>query len=132
LRAKLPEARDLVHLTNLRVVARGVSGRASRVELEWVESSGARAGTTLASEYRIREVLHRKFLYSSAFALRIERDTGGEGYAPIETVTLRGAGWGHGVGMCQIGALGMALLGNECESICRHYYPESRLATVYE
>ena len=79
------------------------------------------------SEYRIRQVLHRKFLYSSAFAVRLEREPAGA----IRAITLRGAGWGHGVGMCQIGALGMALCGIDYETICRHYYPKAELATVY-
>lgn len=125
---RLPEARDLATLRDLRVTNRGVSGRASAVELEWENTTGQIARARLDSEYRIREVLHRKFLYSSAFAVRMERDADGR----LTAVTLRGAGWGHGVGLCQIGALGMALSGSDYESICRHYYPEARLAHVYE
>ena len=127
LREKLADARELALLRGLRVAARGVSGRASAVELEWEDTSGRLVTARLDSEYRIRQVLHRKFLYSSAIAFHVKHDCRGE----IETVTLRGAGWGHGVGMCQIGALGMATQGIDYETICRHYYPESQLAVVY-
>ena len=65
---KLPQADTLAILTDLRVTERGVSGRASKLEIEWETKSGAIAGTTLDTEYMIRDVLHRKFLYSSAFA----------------------------------------------------------------
>ena len=71
--------------------------------------------------------MHRGFLYSSAFAARIKHDKNGT----IETVTLRGAGWGHGAGLCQIGALGMGLTGHDVDTICRHYYPNADLETAY-
>lgn len=127
LREKLAEARDLARLHDLRVTARGVSGRASAVELQWEDAAGKLITACLDSEYRIRQVLHPKFLYSSAFAIRMERDPLGE----LSRVTLRGAGWGHGVGMCQIGALGMALQGIDYQTICRHYYPETQWANAY-
>ncbi len=127
LREKLPEARDLAHLRNLRVVARGVSGRAVRVALEWEDAAGKVAATTLDSEYRIRQVLHRRFLFSSAIVFHVKHICADR----IESVTIRGAGWGHGAGMCQIGALGMALTGYDYQAICAHYYPAARLATAY-
>ena len=46
----------------------------------------------------------------------------------ISAVTLRGAGWGHGVGLCQMGALGMSLTGSDWHAICKHYYPRARAA----
>lgn len=127
LRDKLPEAAGLNELRDLRVTARGVSGRASHVEVKWLDTSGDEKTHTLDSEYRIREILHRGFLYSSAFAARIKRDSVGV----IETVTLRGAGWGHGAGLCQIGALGMGLTGHDVDAICRHYYPQADLESAY-
>jgi SpoIID/LytB domain protein len=127
LRDKLPEASGLAQLRGLRVTSRGVSGRAIRVELKWTDQAGAEAVHILDSEYRIREVLHRGFLYSSAFAARIQRNDTGE----IHTVTLRGAGWGHGAGLCQIGALGMGLAGHGVDAICLHYYPQAVLQAVY-
>lgn len=127
LREKLDDARGLAELRDVRVRARGVSGRAYIVEAEWADADGQIIRRRIESEYRIRQVLHRKFLYSSAFAVRPERDAAGA----LTSVTLRGAGWGHGVGLCQIGALGMALCGIDYETICRHYYPKAQLATVY-
>ena len=56
------------------MTARGVSGRASALELHWEDAAGKPVTACLDSEYRIRQVLHRKFLYSSAFAIRMERD----------------------------------------------------------
>ena len=127
LREKIPDARELAELRDIHVRARGVSGRAYAVGLEWQDTRGEMVRSRLDSEYRIRQVLHRKFLYSSAFAVRLERELTGA----IRAITLRGAGWGHGVGMCQIGALGMALCAIDYETICRHYYPKAELATVY-
>ncbi len=127
LRDKLPEAAGLSELREIAVVSRGVSGRASRVRLDWVDDKGATQSHELGSEYRIREVLHRGFLYSSAFRAGVERD----GAGAIVSVTLRGAGWGHGVGLCQIGALGMALTGKDVEAICTHYYPKTELQALY-
>ncbi len=127
LRDKLPEAAGLEELRDVRVTRRGVSGRAIEVELTWLDRSGQPVAHLLDSEYRIREVLHRGFLYSSAFAVRLQRGSAGE----IESVTLRGAGWGHGAGLCQIGALGMALCGHDAAEICLHYYPDAHLETAY-
>ena len=127
LREKLAQARDLVELRAVRVMQRGVSGRASRLALHWLDAAGRQVRTALDSEYRIRQTLHQRFLYSSAVAFHVKRDDAGR----IVSVTIRGAGWGHGVGLCQIGALGMALCGSDHESICRHYYPAARLATAY-
>jgi stage II sporulation protein D len=127
LRDKLSAAKDLAELLDVRVRARGVSGRAYSVEAEFFDTSKVRVRCRIDSEYRIRQVLHRKFLYSSAFAVRPQRDAGGR----LSAVTLRGAGWGHGVGMCQIGALGMALCSHDYRAICRHYYPRAQLTTAY-
>jgi peptidoglycan hydrolase-like amidase len=123
----VPAARNLRTLRTLRVSARGVSGRCSALELEWIDMHGRGVSTRLDSEYQIRRALHRRFLYSSAFMLRPERAADGD----LTAVVLHGAGWGHGVGMCQIGALGMALQGFDCETICRHYYPEAGVRAAY-
>jgi len=127
LREKLPEASGIQELRDVRVTARGVSGRASTVDLCWIDNAGHEKSHTLDSEYRIREAMHRGFLYSSAFALTIKRDS----QNAVETVKLRGAGWGHGAGLCQIGALGMGLTGHDVDGICQHYYPDAVLQAVY-
>ncbi len=127
LRRKLPAADTLKDVSALEIVERGVSGRISRLVVHWRDARGTAHQTPLDSEYRIRAVLSDKFLYSSAFAVRCERTADGM----ISRLTLRGAGWGHGVGLCQIGALGMALAGHDCAEICRHYYPLAHSTTVY-
>ena len=82
----------------------------------------------LKTEYEIRRVLHPDFLYSSAFI--IERNSSG-GKERLQ-FTLHGAGWGHGVGLCQIGALGMALASYNSKTILAHYYQASELINIYD
>jgi SpoIID/LytB domain protein len=66
-------------------------------------------------------------LYSSAFVVRTERDDKG---VPIR-FTLLGAGWGHGVGLCQIGAAVMAMKGFTAEEIVQHYFRGAELQKLY-
>ena len=46
--------------------------------------------------------------------------------------TLKGAGWGHGVGLCQIGALGMSMAGKKTDEIIFHYYQQTNMKDIYE
>jgi len=103
---------------------RGGSGRLNRLTIHYKTGDQIRT-QTLMSEYEIRRVLHQGFLYSSAFLV----ETGSE--TPPDSFTLKGAGWGHGVGLCQIGALGMALAGLDARTIVEHYYPGAQLTTKY-
>ena len=80
------------------------------------------------SEYEIRRVLHPDFLYSSAFIIETNSDLDSQ---PSQ-IKLRGAGWGHGVGLCQIGALGMALNGSSFENILSHYFHSTELKNIYD
>lgn len=130
LRRKLPEAADMALLRGLRVTRRGVSGRALEIALDVEGRSGVREEIRVPDQYRIRQVLHDRFLYSSAFAVRIDRDLGSADGAS-RTITLRGAGWGHGAGMCQIGALGMSLRGLDHGQILAHYFPQAVRKAVY-
>jgi stage II sporulation protein D len=118
---------DLGRFHDLRVTRRGVSGRALEIEIEYDNRANRRQRCRVSSEYAIRQILSRRFLFSSAFAARIERDADGA----VRQITLRGAGWGHGAGLCQIGALGMALGGRGCHEILRHYFPDADIARVY-
>ena len=61
------------------------------------------------------------FSLSSAFSIQ-RNDTG---------FSLKGKGWGHGVGLCQIGALGMALKGKSYNDILNHYYPGTKIMDMY-
>lgn len=114
-------------LTDLRVTLRGESGRATDLEIEYLGPAGATHVVHVQSEYAIREVLHAKFLFSSAFAIDIQRDA----TRVPKRVTFIGAGWGHGAGMCQIGALGMALKGHDCASIVKHYFEGVEIRACY-
>jgi SpoIID/LytB domain protein len=127
LRRRLPEAAELTRLHELRVLSRGPSGRVHQLEFVFLDTQGATRRVQLMSEYAIRAALHAGFLFSSAFAIRVERAADGS----PGTITLRGAGWGHGAGLCQIGALGMALRKYPYDQICLHYFPGARLGKVY-
>jgi stage II sporulation protein D len=66
-------------------------------------------------------------LYSSAFVVKIERDANG---IPVQ-FAFHGAGWGHGVGLCQIGAAVMAAKGITAENIVAHYFIGAELKKFY-
>ena len=102
--------------------SRGVSGRILRLRIV-----GTRGNAVVAGELTVRKVLSSETLWSSCFY--VEKAAVVDG-VPGEFV-LHGAGWGHGVGMCQTGAAAMALKGKRCESILRHYYRGARLKRMY-
>ena len=106
----------------LEPVVRGTSGRLARLRL--VGSSGC---VEIGKELEIRRALSPSHLYSSAFYV----DTEGPTEEPTAFV-LTGAGWGHGVGLCQIGAAVMACQGIEYAEILNHYYPKTVLKQCYE
>ncbi len=108
---------DFGTITDLIPLRRGTSGRI--VELRIV---GDKRVMDLGKELEIRRALSETHLYSSAFT--VEHTPGG--------YRLRGAGWGHGVGLCQIGAAMMADRGYGYRAILAHYYPGSRISTRYE
>ena len=95
--------------------------RTSGGRITSLEVIGDRGRHVLEGELNIRRALARKPLRSSAFIAHFQGDS----------VTLRGAGYGHGVGMCQIGATRMALLGKKAEEILRHYYTGATLKRLY-
>ena len=98
----------------LRVLARGVSGRARVLEVE-----GEARSAEVAGELRIRRLLGN--LPSAMFVV----DPHGG------AVVLRGGGWGHGAGMCQWGAVGRAEAGQGYREILRAYYSGAEVARVY-
>jgi len=119
---------DLARVIDLHPVKRGASGRLNKLEVEYETKGGERKKALLKSEYDIRAGLSAQFLYSGAFILEVvKRD--GEGN--LESVKLLGGGWGHGAGLCQIGALGMALKGYSYQDIVTHYYTGVRLERIY-
>ena len=96
---------------------RGLSGRIKRLRLV-----GAAGSLVIGKELEIRRALSESHLYSSAFVV----DTQGPDDQP-EAFVLKGAGWGHGVGLCQIGAAVMAFQGVGYSEILEHYYPGTGL-----
>jgi SpoIID/LytB domain protein len=127
LKRKLPQAAEMTKFTDLRVTNRGVSGRAMRIVLSFLDASGKPVDVNVHDQYRIRQILHASFLFSSAFQVETERDAQGN----CKSITLVGAGWGHGAGLCQIGALGMSICGHDFKKIVRQYFPEAELRKLY-
>jgi SpoIID/LytB domain protein len=106
---------DLGRVVALEPLARGPSGRIFRLRIR-----GERADLIVGKELEIRRALSRSHLYSSAFVVDQE---GGR-------IVLTGAGWGHGVGLCQIGAAVMAESGKPHDQILAHYYPGTVIGRV--
>lgn len=116
---------DWQAVARVEVLARGASARISRLLLHGQTSAGQPATRELQGEYPVRQVFSESFLFSSAFEV-----TNSETLTTDETVNLRGCGWGHGVGLCQMGALGMALEGYSVPQILEHYYPGTTLKSL--
>ena len=94
-------------IRDVQALARGPSGRIYRLKI-----TGERDYIIIGKELEIRRALSRTHLYSSAFVVDKESDC----------FVLKGAGWGHGVGLCQIGAAVMANDGKTYAEILQHYY----------
>lgn len=107
---------DIGDIVDLRPVKRGPSGRICELEIE-----GTKQTVTIGKELEIRRTLSESHLFSSAFIVEKTQD----GFI------LKGAGWGHGVGLCQIGAAVMASKGYTYREILRHYYPGTTLGRFY-
>jgi stage II sporulation protein D len=103
---------DLGDILRLQPLDRGPSARIYRLQI-----TGERGSIVIGKELEIRRALSRSHLYSSAFVV----DQEGKHFV------LLGAGWGHGVGLCQIGAAVMAEQGKGYREILKHYYPETRV-----
>lgn len=114
---------DFGAINNLVPVQRGPSGRIVKLKIE-----GSKKTMVVGKELEIRRWLSKSHLYSSAFVVDIERDAQGE----PKYFILHGAGWGHGVGLCQIGAAVMATKGIQAEEIVKHYFVNSELRRLYK
>lgn len=115
---------DFGQIVDLQVVERGSSGRIIRLRIV-----GTRQSLTIGKELEIRRTLSPSHLYSSAFVVTKEGTTP-EGLPA--RFTLTGGGWGHGVGLCQIGAAVMAAEGYDYEQILQHYYRHANLRQYYQ
>ncbi|MBP7146744.1 MAG: SpoIID/LytB domain-containing protein [Acidobacteria bacterium] len=104
-------------LRDLRVLARGVSGRVARIEV------AGSAGSAVVEGFRIRRALD---LPETRFGVDLQRAEDGS----VRRVTFRGRGWGHGVGLCQYGAVGRARRGADYREILLHYYSGAEFARI--
>jgi stage II sporulation protein D len=112
---------DLGRIVSMQPVERGRSGRLKRLRLV-----GDAGSLVIGKELEIRRALSESHLYSSAFVV----DTQGPADRP-DAFVLSGAGWGHGVGLCQIGAAAMAFRGAGYLEILKHYYPGAVLERLW-
>jgi stage II sporulation protein D len=113
---------DFGVLSDLIPLRRGASGRIVTLKIV-----GSKRTVVVGKELEIRRWLSRSHLYSSAFVVETTRDAKG---VPLH-FTLFGAGWGHGVGLCQIGAAVMAEKGKKAEEIVTHYFRGASLKKLY-
>jgi len=118
---------EATHIANISPLKRGYSERIIKLQIDYIDKFDKNKSIILNSEYDIRNALHKQFLYSSAII--IEQKTGRDSLP--EKFKFIGAGWGHGVGLCQIGALGMALNGCSAEDILLHYYKNTIIEKIY-
>jgi SpoIID/LytB domain protein len=114
---------DYGRIRDLQPVARGTSGRLYKMKIV-----GEKLTKTIGKELAIRYALSESALYSSAFIVE-RHDIDGDGY-PARFV-LRGAGWGHGVGLCQIGAAVMGAKGYKYDQILLHYFVDANITKQY-
>ena len=119
--------KNFEQINSLIPIKRGPSGRIIKLEIKGVTKNKSDFSIFINSEYEIRRILHPEFLYSSAFIVETNFSYDNN----VNQFTLKGAGWGHGVGLCQIGALGMALDGKNTKEILRHYYQSSKMENIY-
>lgn len=112
---------DLGELKDIRPLKRGDSGR-----LMYVELVGTKKTIKVGKELAIRRALSKTHLYSACFYVDKKIQDG-----KVTHFILKGAGWGHGVGYCQVGATIMAQKGFSYEKILAHYFKKSELVKLY-
>lgn len=113
---------DYGTILDLIPIERGTSGRLVRLKIV-----GSKKSRIIGKELEIRRSLSTSHLYSSAFV--VEKEVGQDG-TPIKFV-LKGAGWGHGVGLCQIGAAVMGEKGYSYNNILLHYFVGASIEKRY-
>ncbi|MGD8305717.1 MAG: SpoIID/LytB domain-containing protein [Ignavibacteria bacterium] len=113
---------DFGKIKDLVPVERGASARLIKLKIV-----GTKKSLTIGKELEIRRVLSTRHLYSSAIVFdKIMKDS-----RIPERFILRGSGWGHGVGLCQVGAAVMAEKGYEFDEILQHYFSGTDLKKIY-
>ena len=115
---------DFGQIIDLQPIARGTSGRLYKMKIV-----GSKRSLIIGKELEIRRTLSKSHLYSSAFI--VERHNISDNGIPQKFV-LRGAGWGHGVGLCQIGAAVMGEKGYSYRQILFHYFKNTTITKLYD
>lgn len=113
---------DYGDILDLVPVERGTSGRLVKLKIV-----GSKKTMTIGKELEIRRTLSTSHLYSSAFVVEKQ---GSENGVPAKFI-LHGAGWGHGVGLCQIGAAVMGEQGYKYKEILLHYFVGAAIESRY-
>ena len=108
---------DLGDILDLVPLERGTSGRICKLQIV-----GSKRTFTIGKELEIRRTLSETHLYSSAFDVERQGDR----------FILHGKGWGHGVGLCQIGAAVMGEQGKSYDDILLYYYKNAEIKKIYE
>ncbi len=118
---RLTESLGVGPVQAMAVASRGVSGRARALTI-----AGENGATQIRGELNIRRLFG--MLNSAMFVVRPERGPDGK----IAAWVFRGGGWGHGVGMCQTGAIGRAEAGQDYRAILGHYFNGALVSRIYE
>lgn len=135
LKATSTELAELIHsksgldfgeIIDLVPIQRGPSGRLLRLKIV-----GTKLTKIIGKELEIRRLLSPSHLYSSAFIVEKSEEIA-DVNKKITTFEFSGAGWGHGVGLCQIGAAAMSVAGYNFKQILAHYYPDTTITKAYE
>jgi len=113
---------DFGQIKDLIPIERGYSSRIIKLKIV-----GTKKTLTIGKELEIRRTFSETHLYSSAFYV----EKFGELDGVPEKFILHGAGWGHGVGLCQIGAAVMAEQGYQFDEIATHYFKNAKLKKIY-
>lgn len=119
-----PGVRDIGEIRDIRVLERTASGRIARMVISTT------SGDYHVGRDRIRWVFLRTsgpILNSSKFDVEVVRDAQGA----VREIVATGGGWGHGIGMCQVGAMGRARAGQDYRTILRTYYAGSEITDLY-
>ena len=113
---------DFGEILDLIPIERGASARLIKLKI-----IGTKKTLIIGKELEIRRILSKSHLYSSAFVVRkVVKNN-----KVPEKFILSGAGWGHGVGLCQIGAAVMASKGYNFDEILLHYFSNAKLFKLY-
>ena len=117
---KIENKIEIGNIKNIEIIKRDVSGRIFEMKF-----TGSKGSKVYINELEIRQLFGG--LRSSCFIAEYKKNKKGF----IISAELKGAGFGHGVGMCQTGAQSMAGAGYPYNDILRHYFPDARLVKLY-